>query len=97
MLFKTSTKWWFDIILQLNESNTQYTFTSDIYLEQGSLRILFYNDSDILSEIQYNTLGKGKISLSSVYETIGNARIRFLIYGDSNPSAFLDNLEFKKV
>lgn len=76
------------------EKNNTYTFTADVYLEKGLLRALFYNKSNILTEIWYNSLGEGSISLSAFYETVEDPRFRFTIYenNDGAPNAFIDNL-----
>ena len=76
------------------EKNNTYTFTADVYLEKGFLAVRFYNKNAILTEIQYNSLGKGSVSLSAFYETVEDPRIRFAIYENTGgvPYAFIDNL-----
>lgn len=93
-LTRTNEKWWFDVLLPSVEKNNTYTFTADVYLEKGFLAVRFYNNTTILTEIQYNSLGKGRVSLSAFYETVEYPLIRFTIYETTGgvPNAFIDNL-----
>ena len=75
------------------EEGIHYNFTADVYLKNGNLRVIFYDNPNILTEIWYNTIGEGVISLSAVYETVNDPRVRFTIYETTgNPVVFLDNL-----
>lgn len=92
-LTKTDSKWWFDVLLPTFKENNTYTFTADVYLESGLLRVLFYNNNNVLNEIWHNSLGKCSVSLSTFYETVTDPRIRFTIYeNNGTPNAFIDNL-----
>lgn len=75
------------------KENNNYTFISDAFLKSRLLRVLIHNEQTILTELWYKNSGKGTISFSTIYETVDNPIIRFIIYGYiDNPTIFLDNL-----
>lgn len=90
-LTKNSEQWWFDVMLSSLEEGT-YNLTVNVYLKSGTLRVMFYNQQSILTEIWYNNMGHGTISLSATYAVVDDARVRFTIYGEDDPTVFVDNL-----
>ena len=94
-LTPSDSQWWVDVLLSDEVgliTDTQYTFSADVYIKSGSGHLRLLNNNVVILEVSSSTPGLNHLSLSgAITEEINDPRIRFLVYNGG--SMYIDNIK----